>query len=202
MISGKTILLETYRAQERNNGGSTAIIPMDSLIAKILVFSLIMTSPVRVARPEANIALAAESLADENELTLNESGAVKKDLLKLFKLCKSERYAEAARYIVYRGPEKNREWVDVYDYKNLVERREVEGVGQGIKELLERSDSYQLSRFFENTESEGKWHVWETIFHRVDKQGKVSFAFLKIKGRYALGDIDGHLAYLRLIKRD
>lgn len=154
---------------------------MDSLIAKILVFSLIMTSPVRVARPEANIALAVESLADENEFTLNESEAVKKDLLTLFKLCKSERYAEAARYIVYRRPEKNREWVDVYNYKNLVERREVEGVGQGIKELLERSDSYQLSRFFENTESEGKWHVWETIFHRVDKQGKVSLLFSKSK---------------------
>ena len=175
---------------------------MDSLIAKILVFSLITTLPVRVARPAANIALASESLAGKNELTLNDSQAVKKDLLKLFKLCKSERYAEAARYIVYRGPEKNREWVDVYDYKNPVERREVEGVGEGIKELLERSDSYQLSRFFEKNQSEGKWHAWETIFHRGDKQGKVYFGFLKIKGHYALGDIDGHLAYLRLIKRD
>lgn len=123
-------------------------------------------------------------------------------MLRLFKLCKAKRYAEAARYIVYRGPEKNREWVDVYDYKNLVERREVEGVGEGIKELLERSDSYQLSRFFEKNQSEGKWHAWETIFRRGDKQGKVYFAFLKIKGHYALGDIDGHLAYLRLIKRN
>ena len=176
--------------------------PMDSLITKILVFSLIMTLPVQVARSEANIALASESLAYENELTMSESEAVKQDLLRLFKLCKSKRYAEAARYLVYRGPEKNREWVDVYDYKNLVERREVESVGEGIKELLERSDSYQLSRFFENTESEGRWHVWETIFHKGEKQGKVNFAFLKIRGHYALGDIDGHLRYLRLIKRD
>ncbi len=161
-----------------------------------------MTLLVRVGRSEANIALASQSLADKNELTLNQSEAVKKDLLKLFKLCKSKRYAEAARYIAYRGPEKNRKWVDVYDYDNLVERREVESVGEGIKELLEQSDSYQLSRFFENIQSEGKWNVWETIFHRGDKQGKVSFAFLKIRGHYALGDIDGHLAYLRLIERD
>lgn len=136
----------------------------------------------------------------EKELTLSESEAVKKDLLKLFELCKSEHYAEAAKYIVYRGPEKNRKWVDVYDYHNLVERREVESVGREIKELLEQSDSYQLSRFFEEHEPEGKWRVWETIFQKSGKQGKVFFAFLKIKGHYALGDIDGHLSYLRLIK--
>ena len=175
---------------------------MNSLLAKILVFSLIMTLPVRVGRLNANLARASESFAHRNELTVNESEAVKKDLLKLFKLCKSKRYAEAARYIVYRGPEKKREWVDVYDYKNLIERREVQSVAEGIKELLQRSDSYQLSRFLESIESEGKWQAWETTFHRGDKQGKVIFAFLKIRGHYALGDIDGHLAYLRLIKQD
>jgi hypothetical protein len=173
---------------------------MNSLLASILVFSLIVTLPVRVGRPKVNIAPARELLAHKNESRPNEREVVKRDLLELFKLCKSERYSEAARYLVYRGPEKKREWVDVYDYKNLVERREVEGVGKGIRELLDQSDSYKLSRFFVESESEGKWHVWETTFHRGDKHGKVNFAFLKIKGHYALGDIDGHLAYLRLIK--
>lgn len=175
---------------------------MNSLTGKLLVFSLILTLPARVARPEANIALAADAVAAENGSTLNESEAVKKDLLKLFELCKSEHYAEAAEYIVYRGTEKNRKWVDVYDYHYLIERREVESVGREIKELLEQSDSYQLVRFFEEREPEGKWRIWETIFQKDGKQGKVIFAFLRIKGHYALGDIDGHLAYLRLIKTE
>ena len=65
---------------------------------------------------------------------------------------------------------------------------------------MERSDSYELSRFFEKTESEGIWYVWETIFERNGKKGKVYFAFLKIRGRYALADIDGHLAFMWSVK--
>lgn len=175
---------------------------MNSLTAKTLIVGLMMTLPVQVARAEASLTLASECCGDENGLTRTESEDVKKALLELFELCKSGRFSKAAKYLVYRGPHKNREWMDVYDYNNLVERREIESVGKGIKELLERSDSFHLSRFFKETESEGQWHIWETIFKSGDQQGKVYFAFLKIRGHYALGDIDGHLTYLRLLKRD
>ncbi len=129
-----------------------------------------------------------------------EGAAVKKDLMKLFKSCKAGRYAEAAGHIVYRGPDAKRKWMDIYDYSQPTERTEVEGVCGNIKELVKESDAYEFSRFFEEPESEGRWLVWEMKFKKGAKQGAVLFAFLKIKGRYAVGDIDGHLAYLRAIK--
>ncbi len=129
-----------------------------------------------------------------------ESDAVKKDLLKLFKSCKAERYAEAAAHIVYRGPDAKRKWIDIYDYSQPTERAEVEGVCENIKVLLQESDSYEFAKFFEETESEGRWLVWEIKFKKREKEGAVLFALLKVKGRYAVGDIDGHLAYLRTIK--
>ncbi len=154
---------------------------------------------VRGITPTTDTSLTVGSPDDENEAQSKAGAEVKKDLLNLFKLCQSERYAEAARHIVYRGSDKKRKWVDVYNYKNPAEREEVKGVCANVKEMLKQNDSYEFAKFFEETESEGKWHVWEIVFKKGEKTGKVSFALLKIKGRYALGDIDGHLAYLRAI---
>lgn len=154
---------------------------------------------VRGITPTTDTLLTAGSPYVENEAQSKAGAEVKKDLLNLFKLCQSERYAEAARHIVYRGSDKKRKWVDGYNYNKRAEREEVEGVCANVKELLKQNDSYEFAKFFEETESEGKWHVWEIVFKKGGKTGKVSFALLKIKGRYALGDIDGHLAYLRAI---
>src|SRR5262249_48442296 len=136
--------------------------------------------------------LCGASAARQQAPTTGE--AVKKDLLKLFKLCSSGLYSKAAGHLVYRGPDKAREWVDIYHYQNPAERNEVESIVRSIKALLERSDSYKFSKFVKKAETEGEWYVWEVSFRRGEKEGKVSFAFLKIRGRYALGDIDGHLA--------
>lgn len=126
-----------------------------------------------------------------------ESMAVKRDLLKLFRSCKADRYREAAAHIIYRGTDAKRKWTDVYDYAQPAEREEVKGVCLSINELLKASDAYEFARFFEETESEGRWLVWELDLRRKARRGTVRFALLKVKGRYALGDIDGHLAYLR-----
>ena len=154
---------------------------------------------VRGITPSADIFFTAGSPYDENEAQSKAGAEVKKDLLNLFKLCKAERYREAAGHVVYRGSDTKRKWVDVYNYKTPAEREEVEGVCANVNELLEQSNAHEFAKFFEETESEGKWHVWEIVFKKGEKTGKVSFALLKIKGRYALGDIDGHLAYLRFI---
>jgi hypothetical protein len=136
-----------------------------------------------------NIAAAPAQVKKQDK-----SLAVKKDLQKLFKLCESERYSEAARQVVYRGSNEKRKWKDTYNYYVLNERMEVRGVCVSIQNLLRESDSYEFNRFFEETETEGTWHVWEIEFKRGAKTGKVSFAMLRVKGRYAVGDIDGHLA--------
>jgi hypothetical protein len=166
--------------------------PMKSLTARILVFFLVAASSALGVRSQTGSAL-------ENESTPNEREAVKKDLLELFELCKFERYSETVAFFVYRGPEENRKWIDVYDFKDPEERREVEAIAGEIKRLLWQSDSYEFSEFVEKVQSKRRWYIWRLTFRSGDKQATITFAFLKIKGRYAIGDIDGQSAYLRLL---
>jgi hypothetical protein len=55
----------------------------------------------------------------------------------------------------------------------------------------------EFARFSEEEEEEGSWRVWELIFHKGETKCAVRFGLLRAKGRYAVGDIDGHLACLR-----
>lgn len=115
---------------------------------------------------------------------------VKKRLLELFELCRADKYQQAASYIVYRGPDKEREWKDVTRTSNPVEQQAVLEACQRIKEYLLDSDGYDFGHFSVQEESEGVWHVWEVFFATRTGKKKRYFAFLKIMGQYALGDID------------
>jgi hypothetical protein len=109
-------------------------------------------------------------------------------LRKLFVLSFSDNYKSAAKYIVYRGSDTTRVWKDVYNYSNNEEKEAVIDVCTRIKSHLIEGGEYELIEFKTEKESEGKWYIWEVEF----KNGNVKryFAFLKIKGKYALGDID------------
>lgn len=110
-------------------------------------------------------------------------------LNKLFVLCFTENYKSAAKYIVYRGDDTSRIWKDVYNYNDELERKAVIEICKRIKHYLETGGDYELSEFSEEEESEGTWYTWLVEFQKGDKRN-VSFSFLKIGKRYALGDID------------
>lgn len=118
------------------------------------------------------------------------SEAVKERLLELFDLCKAGEHDKAAAYFVYRGPDKQREWKDVLKAGNPQERKAVESYCERIKGYLDASTGYDFGEFKVERESEGEWNVWEFIFKHGDQSKKVYFAFLKVKGKYAIGDID------------
>jgi hypothetical protein len=110
-------------------------------------------------------------------------------LHKLFILCFTDNYADASKYIVYRGSDTSRAWKDVYNYDNENEKNAVKEVCIRIKNYLEEGGDYELTDFTEEKESEGTWYTWQVEFSKGSHK-KVYFSFLKINKRYALGDID------------
>jgi len=119
----------------------------------------------------------------------SQSDAVGERLQKLFVLCFTDNYKTASKYIVYRGDDTSRNWKDVYNYYNENEKKAVVDVCTRIKNYLQNGGDYELTDFTEKDESEGTWYTWLVEFQRGDKK-KVYFSFLKIRKRYALGDID------------
>lgn len=110
-------------------------------------------------------------------------------LHKLFILCFTDNYKDAAKYIVYRGSDTSRIWKDVYNYNNEDEKKSVIGACKTIKAYLEEGGDYELTEFSEEEESEGVWYTWLVEFKKGNHK-KVYFSFLKVGKRYALGDID------------
>lgn len=73
--------------------------------------------------------------------------------------------------------------------KLLLERRQVEGVCARIKGLVDGSAGREFLEYSSERKSEGTWHIWKVRFQGSTPQ-EVIFAMLKVKGRYALADID------------
>ena len=116
--------------------------------------------------------------------------AVKTRLTELFGLCKTNGINSAASYFVYRGPDKSREWKDTYRAADPAERAAVQDGCARIKGYLDKSQSYTFGPVKVEKESEGEWHVIEVSFKQEAEEKKVIFAFLPVKGQFAIGDID------------
>lgn len=115
---------------------------------------------------------------------------VKKQLEKIIALVKKDDYIKLAPMIVYRGDDKVRKWKDVCKPLVAEELRYVERIGQQTKKYLGEDFKYNYKEYISETESEGTWHVLilKTTYKGEPKER--AFAFLEIKGVFALGDID------------
>jgi hypothetical protein len=120
----------------------------------------------------------------------NDPAAVKTRLAELFGLCKTRGINSAASYFVYRGPDKSREWKDTYRAADSAERAAVEDGCARIKGYLDKSESYTFGPVKVEKEREGDWHVIEVSFTKGNETKRVTFAFLPVKGQFAIGDID------------
>ena len=121
---------------------------------------------------------------------LSKEEQVKKRLKELFAICKSGDFSKADEYLVYRGKDQDRKWKDVYDYSNANESTRVDNTCRRIKRDLDVYGPYEITKYTVKTESEGEWNILEVTFKDGEQSGKRLFAFLKIKGNWALGDID------------
>jgi hypothetical protein len=100
------------------------------------------------------------------------------------------RFYKAAPYIVYQGDDEKRRWKDIANYKNADEKEQVDQVCLKINSSVNQDTAYKIVKYVTNTESEGKWYVLHVNYIKNGKERHAAFAFLKVKGRFALGDID------------
>ncbi len=131
----------------------------------------------------------------------SDSTAVANTLKQLLSICKNVDFSDpktlaegtfykAAPFIVYRGDDKKRAWKDIANYSDAKEKIGVDEVCYKINNTVNQDSSYQIISYRKETESEGTWHVLELSYKRKGVFKKTAFAFLNIKGRFALGDID------------
>ena len=99
-------------------------------------------------------------------------------------------FYKAAPYIIYRGDDKKRAWKDFANYKDAQEQLRVDEVCIKINRGLNQDSSYVIEKYFTETESEGTWHILMISYTRKGVPKKTAYAFLKVKGRFGLGDID------------
>ena len=121
-----------------------------------------------------------------------EPEAVETRLTRLFDICKSNQFEDAASYFVYRGPDKSREWKDTLHADDPTEKGAAREICRRITGYLDESDSYSFGEVKVERESEGEWHALEVSFQLKGSGGakKAIFAFLNINGQFAIGDID------------
>ena len=131
-----------------------------------------------------------QQLSHAQSSNTRDPDTVEARLTELFELCRSDKMDEAAAYFVYRGPDKKREWKDTFRASDQVEKAGVGEICRRIKNYLDENQYYEFGEVKVQRESEGEWHALEVSFQKDGQTKKVIFAFLKIKGQYAIGDID------------
>ncbi|NUM32625.1 MAG: hypothetical protein HUU47_09935 [Bacteroidetes bacterium] len=133
--------------------------------------------------------------------TNNDSANVAKTLKELLKICRTVDFTDpqttslgtfykAAPYIIYRGDDKNRAWKDFANYNNEDEKTGVDNVCLKINGTINQDTNYVITKYETGTESEGKWHILKVEYFKKGIKKQMAFAFLFVKGRYGLGDID------------
>jgi hypothetical protein len=159
--------------------------------------SLLFTSCASNGRvtDSSNVMAISHSTPEQQKSQTSPAGTSNPETLKarlteLFNLCKRNDLDAAASYIVYRGPDKSREWKDILHTDNPAEKGAVESICRRIKGYLDRSEGYEFGAVKVEKESEGEWHGLEVSFRQGDKMKKALFGFLPINGQFAIGDID------------
>lgn len=99
-------------------------------------------------------------------------------------------FYKAAPFIIYRGDNNTRKWKDFCNYKELQEKVHVDEMCMKVTRGVYQDSTYSIEKYFTETESEGTWHVLMINYMRKGVAKKTAYAFLKVKGRFGLGDID------------
>lgn len=132
---------------------------------------------------------------------VSDSAKVAETLKELAKICRTVDFADtntyklgtfykAAKFIIYRGDDEKRAWKDFANYKNSEEKEGVDNVCLRINRTINQDTNFVITKFETYAEREGKWHILHIDYMKKGEIKKVAFAFLFVKGRYGLGDID------------
>lgn len=113
---------------------------------------------------------------------------VESNLSKLVKACsnKGGDYSGAAGLVAYSGSDRSRKYKDLATAEGE-DRSVLNSTCYQISKLMNGKNSYVLTQFEEEPESEGTWYIQTVKF---DGDRTAQLAFLDINGTMALGDID------------
>jgi hypothetical protein len=112
---------------------------------------------------------------------------VKKQIDSLVNFIKNKATESFAENTVYRGDDEKRKWKDVYDPAKAGELQAAKQVMEEMKKALAGCTYKEFDVFQQKAQSEGMWYVYTFA---CGSSKRIKFSFLKIKGKYALGDID------------
>ncbi len=130
-----------------------------------------------------------------------DSAQVAKAFKELLAICKrvqaadagtqaKEGFSKAAAYIAYRGSDAKRKWKDCSNYALPEEKERVDDMCFGINGSVNRDPDYVIAGYLQKKESEGTWHTLIVNYTKSGKAKQIHFAFLRIKDRFVLGDIN------------
>lgn len=148
------------------------------------------------------IFLGLNHLANAQKLSSSsDSVSVAATLHDLLRICRSVDFADpkvttlgtfykAAPYIIYHGDDKKRNWKDFANYKQADEKTGVDNVCERMNRTANQDSAYKIIKYFTNTESEGTWHVLVVTYKKKNVEKTTQYAFLKIRNKFGLGDID------------
>ena len=134
--------------------------------------------------------------------TLTDSAKVATTLTELLNICANVDFGDpktqelgtfykAASYIVYRGENEKRKWKDIADYSKPEDKKGVDEVCFRINSSVNQDKNYKFIKYRTETESEGTWYaIFVSYINKKGVNKVAAFAFLKVKGKFALGDID------------
>ena len=103
----------------------------------------------------------------------------------MFDVVKAKDRPGLAKYLAYRGRDKERKWKDSSNYEASDEKSRVDASFSRIEFLL-LAGAPSFDSFQSEKESEGTWLIWNVTFGKK----KALFACLDIGDRIVLGDID------------
>jgi len=124
-----------------------------------------------------------------NAWSQNDSTAVAESFQKVLEICQSKSAADLAPYVVYRGPDKERNGKDVCNYTNEQEKQEINTIFSQFKDW--DLTTYKIKEYMTQKKSNGTMLHGLSISYQLDGESKeILVAFLKINENYAIMDID------------
>ncbi|MGD8779964.1 MAG: hypothetical protein PVH88_13500 [Ignavibacteria bacterium] len=113
-----------------------------------------------------------------------------KTLENIFEYSKSKNYESAAVFLAYDGVDENRKFKDTFNSKEKSELKIVRRKLKKIKALIDISDNYEFGKTVKKKKDGVDLFIQPVVFNSGNQKLTTNFEFIKIKGKFALADID------------
>ena len=148
---------------------------------------------LEIPNPTRAFSFADSSLAESSQakaaIELSKPGfkeSLEKHVQQLMDWAKDGNMNEFGSYVVYHGEDENRSWKSAVNLQNAEEKELAERLINRVKSAAEDCSQFSFDTIMSDKESEGFW-----IVQPVKCGNKIiRFAFLKIRDKMMIGDID------------